>query len=97
METKRAHCPDCDRTVRAERRPVNHVLHLLATVFLCGLWLPVWILVALGLGREPYRCPECGYAMGSRLPGLIAAAVAAIVFVGLLSIGFATILSAAPR
>lgn len=27
-------------------KPVNHVLHLLATVFLCGLWLPVWLIIA---------------------------------------------------
>jgi hypothetical protein len=27
-------------------QPVNHVLHLLISVFLCGLWLPVWILAA---------------------------------------------------
>jgi hypothetical protein len=27
-------------------KPVNHVLHLLATVFMCGLWLPVWFLIS---------------------------------------------------
>ncbi|MEV5750831.1 helix-hairpin-helix domain-containing protein [Actinoallomurus sp. NPDC052308] len=26
---------------------VNHVVHLLITIFLCGLWLPVWIILAL--------------------------------------------------
>ena len=26
-------------------KPVNHILHLLASVFLCGLWLPVWVLI----------------------------------------------------
>jgi hypothetical protein len=25
----------------------NHVLHLLLTVFTLGLWLPIWILVAI--------------------------------------------------
>lgn len=24
-------------------QPVNTVAHILATVFLCGLWLPIWI------------------------------------------------------
>lgn len=26
---------------------VNHVLHLLLTIFTGGLWLPVWIILAL--------------------------------------------------
>jgi hypothetical protein len=31
------------------RSPVetNHVLHLLLTLVTCGLWIPVWILVAI--------------------------------------------------
>ena len=33
-------------------KPVNHVLHLLASVFLCGLWLPVWILIAVSGGER---------------------------------------------
>lgn len=28
-------------------QPVNHVLHLLLSVFTLGLWLPVWVLVAI--------------------------------------------------
>jgi hypothetical protein len=27
--------------------PVNHVLQLLLTVFTCGLWAPIWLLLAL--------------------------------------------------
>ncbi|RFZ43904.1 hypothetical protein DAVIS_01856 [Mycobacterium marinum] len=33
-------------------KPVNHVLHLLITVLLCGLWLPVWIILAIGDGER---------------------------------------------
>lgn len=33
-------------------QPVNHVLHLLASVFLCGLWIPVWILIAATGGEK---------------------------------------------
>lgn len=29
-------------------RPFNHGLHLVLTVCTCGLWLPFWILLALG-------------------------------------------------
>jgi len=31
---------------------VNHVLHLLVSVLLCGLWLPVWALVAASGGEK---------------------------------------------
>jgi hypothetical protein len=27
-------------------QPPNHVAHLLATIFLCGLWLPIWAIIA---------------------------------------------------
>lgn len=33
-------------------KPVNHVLHLLVTVLLCGLWLPVWIIMAVNSGEK---------------------------------------------
>jgi hypothetical protein len=43
-------------------KPVNHVLHLLASVFLCGLWLPVWILIAAtgGERRRVLSVDLCG-------------------------------------
>jgi hypothetical protein len=31
---------------------VNHVLHLLISIFLCGLWLPVWLVVAVTGGER---------------------------------------------
>jgi len=33
-------------------QPVNHVLHLLVSVLLCGLWLPVWLLIAATSGER---------------------------------------------
>lgn len=52
-------CPRCDahRLFRAEAP--NHVLHLLLTLFLCGAWLPVWILLGLMHGRS-WQCTFCG-------------------------------------
>jgi hypothetical protein len=38
------------------------LVHALVTIFLLGLWLPVWILVGLGNATEPYRCTVCGTA-----------------------------------
>lgn len=33
-------------------KPTNHILHLLLTVFTCGLWLPLWLLAALDGGER---------------------------------------------
>jgi hypothetical protein len=33
-------------------KPVNHVLHLLVSVLLCGLWLPVWLLMVVTGGER---------------------------------------------
>lgn len=30
----------------------NHLLHLILTIFTLGLWLPVWIIVALASGEK---------------------------------------------
>lgn len=33
--------------VRPGSAPVNHVLHVILTIFLCGLWAPVWLVLAI--------------------------------------------------
>lgn len=33
---------------------VNHILHLLVSVLLCGLWLPVWLVLGLSGGEKRY-------------------------------------------
>ena len=53
----RQYCPTCKTTVKAERAPTSHVLHLLLTLITAGLWLPVWIIVAMSAS---YTCAVCG-------------------------------------
>ncbi len=51
--------------------PVNHVLHLLITVLLCGLWLPVWIIMAANGGekRTMVSVDETGHVQrANRMP-----------------------------
>ena len=38
------------RAVVETGKPVNHVLHLLITVLMCGAWLPVWIVISAAGG-----------------------------------------------
>ncbi len=44
-----------------QRPPMNHTPHILASVFLCGLWLPVWALISATY-NPPWRCSFCGYS-----------------------------------
>ncbi|WP_460369079.1 ComEA family DNA-binding protein [Actinocorallia lasiicapitis] len=37
-----------DQAVLVKGGTANHALHALATFFLCGLWLPVWVAVMIG-------------------------------------------------
>jgi hypothetical protein len=53
-------CPQCQQIRLFQSQPMNHVVHLLASVFLCGLWLPIWILLALG-DKPMWHCAFCGY------------------------------------
>ena len=57
-----AFCNVCGRPtlhVRAINTP-NHVLHLLITIFLCGFWLPIWLLLIVTAKKDRLRCALCG-------------------------------------
>ena len=49
----------CGPHVLVRRQPPNHVLHLLLTLFLCFLWFPFWLLIAL-FGKGLWDCSRCG-------------------------------------
>lgn len=53
-------CPQCRQKRLFTAQTMNHTPHILATVFLCGLWLPVWILLAAG-EKPVYHCSQCGF------------------------------------
>lgn len=61
MGTKHAprYCRSCDQRVLGVASTPNHVLHLLLTLITVGLWLPVWLLIAL-FSDQSFRCPQCG-------------------------------------
>jgi len=65
------HCPKCRKSTLHYRQGVNHVLHLLITIFLCGFWLPVWLWLAIRVGG--WRCQACGSAAPAALKGMHAA------------------------
>ena len=51
------YCKDCEKSVKAERRGVNHVLHLILSICTGGLWLLVWIGISVKVGG--WRCGDC--------------------------------------
>lgn len=53
-------CPQCRCLKLFTRHEMNHTPHILASVFLCGLWLPVWAIMAATY-NPLYRCAVCGF------------------------------------
>jgi len=53
-------CPNCNQLRLFQSTPMNHTPHILAAVFLCGLWLPIWALIAM-THQDVWRCAFCGY------------------------------------
>src|SRR5215813_4533871 len=53
-------CSHCNQQRLFQSTPMNHTPHILAAVFLCGLWLPIWILLAI-FHQDVWRCAFCGY------------------------------------
>lgn len=59
------HCPQCHQMKLFQAHSMNHVPHILASVFLCGLWLPVWALLAMG-DSPNWHCSFCGFTDQSK-------------------------------
>ena len=66
VEQLHAHCEHCQRLTLHQRSVdvPNHILHLLLSLFLCCLWLPVWLFVAIvtvfSNEQIQFRCTHCG-------------------------------------
>ena len=85
IEQSNGYCPTCDAQVLLTRSGVNHVLHFLVTIFTCGPWLFVWILLA-AFGHQPWRCAKCGTPMG----GETDSGFAGVVWFGIVGVFLAT-------
>ncbi len=59
IDQSHKYCRCCQRSQMHFRKGTNHILHLLLTVFMCGWWLPVWLLLAVKVGG--WQCETCGY------------------------------------
>ncbi|HRD12002.1 MAG TPA: hypothetical protein PLI79_09085 [Mycobacterium sp.] len=68
-------------------KSVNHILHLLLSVFLCGWWIPGWLLFTAFSGerRQTISVDEYGRITGQKAP-MEASRVIAMVAAGLVCI-----------
>lgn len=78
-------CRRCARPVLVQRPGTNHTLHLLVTLFLCGLWLPIWMLASVKIGG--WRCVLCGRGARRSLGVLDYAVFASLGALGALVLG----------
>lgn len=59
----------------------NHALHLILTLLTCGMWLPVWLIVA-AVSRPHVRVP----GQTGKAPATIAAVLVGLFFLGFVAI-----------
>lgn len=64
-----ARCGDYTLHVR-DVETVPHLIHAAITLFLFGLWLPVWVIHAMIVASKEsqFRCSRCGQAQGELTP-----------------------------
>lgn len=53
------YCPACRQDALIRAQGINHVPHLLAAVFLLGIWLVVWLVLCF-VWRPRWLCTRCG-------------------------------------
>ena len=84
-------CPVCNQPRLFTKPGVNHLIHAVVSLFLCGLWIPIWILAALINGLQAYRCVQCGSAADAGVrKGLVAVGIVLLFFWGIATYNVAT-------
>lgn len=79
-------CPTCNAPRLFEKPGINNLAHALVTLFLCGLWFPVWLIASALNTLSPYRCSMCGHAYGGGLiPAMLKGGIALLLMVALVS------------
>jgi hypothetical protein len=63
IQHAQATCAYCQQSRLFTKRGTAHLAHALVSLFLFGLWIPVWIIAAVANGSQPFRCTTCGQPM----------------------------------
>ena len=59
MAKKAQYCLNCKRNVIPGRDSYPQGMHLLLTIFTCGLWWPIWLVTAASASAKKPSCPFC--------------------------------------
>jgi len=83
-------CPTCNQQRLFCKDGTNHLVHAIVSLFLCGLWIPVWIIAAMLNSGKPYRCQQCGTPTrtsngGAKVLGIVGGVVAFLLVGSLLA------------
>jgi hypothetical protein len=70
LEQTQKYCQHCQSQQLHARPGTSHLLHLVISLFLCGLWIPIWILSSMQIGG--WRCQKCGTKAGQGAMGILA-------------------------
>jgi uncharacterized protein (DUF983 family) len=62
------HCRTCEKATLHVQKSTSHVLHLLLSIITAGIWLIIWVLVAVSNSSQG-QCTQCGQAMGAPKEG----------------------------
>jgi hypothetical protein len=62
MKTVQRKCGICAQARPFQKEKINHILHLLLSVFTLGFWAPIWLALIFINLLSPYRCNTCGSA-----------------------------------
>jgi len=60
MNQSSFYCPQCQQQRLFGQETMSHTPHIIASIFLCGLWLPIWLILA-ATDNKPWHCQFCGF------------------------------------
>jgi hypothetical protein len=86
IEQKQDYCAACGTNTLFQRSTPHHLIHVLVTVFSCGLWLIPWMIFAW-VHDSAYRCQTCGGEPGTpaqKKARIAQAAAIDAIFIGIL-------------
>ena len=70
LQQTQGFCLVCRQPRLFTRQGANNLVHAIVTLFLCGLWIPVWIIA--NCRSRPFRCSICGQMLSPNVPPAIA-------------------------
>ena len=53
-------CKTCGKRTLHTKGSINHILHLLLSIITGGLWIIVWVIIAIFFSDDTWRCTICG-------------------------------------